>query len=440
MFNLQTHGEYEYVTQMIEINNELFHRSALDMSRIINSTCPSGLKGREVDLYQTYMHEMTHFLDSTTTIWGLQYTARMYRWFNDKNAQCLEVFALDDSEITMHQMLSQEESELSLAFEQIKFSLEYAETVGLYVHLHYLNGQGGRLQSIPLSMLSLFEGNAYAQEKLVTCRMYEDDNDVVSLSLLEREISERISNLKSSEYTGLLALVMQIFPRVKLSRKLELLSIISKFCFNAPASFMMMLPEGLLKVLFSGAPDNYVSALKMEFSRGSHRSILALVVLLSIVAQVGEQQERLNELSQLDIEELILQICNSNGETVQVLREMLKSFWLIEFELLAESCNKSGAKLAFLMANQVKERNWYSTELDDLMLPQIMLSSGELINHINPLNFDMEKHSDDMLYNNIELEKALKNYGIKREHLSPSFHHGWLEHMRNEGTGLYVHE
>ena len=56
------------------------------MFRIINIDDAKELHGRELELYQTYVHEMTHFIDSTTTLWGLEFICRMYRWFNEKNA------------------------------------------------------------------------------------------------------------------------------------------------------------------------------------------------------------------------------------------------------------------------------------------------------------------------------------------------------------------
>ena len=175
--------------------------------------------------------------------------------------------------------------------------MEYSDTVGIFVHFHYLSELGEPLQSIPLSMLSIFEGHAYAQEKLIVCKIYEDNDDFISLGILNREINEQISQLRSSEYTGLLGLTMQLLPNVKLSRKLELIILFYlffsyfKFCFNAPALFLAMTPEYLLRKIFSGAPQDYISSLKMEFSRGTNRSSLSLVILLSIIMQANSDDE-----------------------------------------------------------------------------------------------------------------------------------------------------
>jgi hypothetical protein len=433
------HGQYDYASQVIELNNELFNRSTDDMFRIINIDDAKELHGRELELYQTYVHEMTHFIDSTTTLWGLEFICRMYRWFNEKTPQYLEVLALNDAEITMHKNLSEEDFELTLNFKEIKFSLEYSDTVGIFVHFHYLSELGEPLQSIPLSMLSIFEGHAYAQEKLIVCKIYEDNDDFISLGILNREINEQISQLRSSEYTGLLGLTMQLLPNVKLSRKLELICIISKFCFNAPALFLAMTPEYLLRKIFSGAPQDYISSLKMEFSRGTNRSSLSLVILLSIIMQANSDDEFLNNMTTEQIEALILNIYARNNQSSSDLKKMVKAHWLIEFEQLINICGELGAELPSKMASQAIELDWYTSSISEFSLPQVMLTNGDWVSFKKTLDFNIQEHFEDMLVNSIELEAALVDYGIRREHKAPSFYHGWLQHMKYEGTGLYIH-
>ncbi|EHP3506775.1 hypothetical protein QPB17_001609 [Vibrio cholerae] len=438
-FNSITHGEYEYAAQVIELNNELFNRTADDITRIINTVNIDELQGRDLEIYQTYVHEMTHFLDSTTTLWGLEFTCRMYRWFKHKTDEALRVVALNDAEITMHKQLINK-SNHSLHFDCIKFSLEYNENVGMYVHLHYLNRLNTPLQSVPLSMLSLFEGHAYAQEKLIACKRHEQHDDLVSLKLLESEIRNQIERIDSSEYTCILALAMQLLPTVKLSRKLELICVISNFCLNIPSMYIAKTPEYILRAVFSGAPIEYISSLKMELSRSSNRSVLALVVLVSVFMQVEADRSKLNSLSLPAIEDLILQIFVSYGQSSAELRELIQRIWAVEFEFYSEKCIEVGADLALIMAKQKVKQGWNMSSLTSYLLPNILLSSGEQISPDNSINVDMQKHFDDILENSMSLEAALNNYGVKREHLSPEFHHGWLNHIKTVGTGLYVHD
>ncbi len=438
-FNLVTHGEYEYAAQVIELNNELFSRTREDISRIINIDNIDQLHGADLELYQTYVHEMTHFLDSTTTLWGLEFTCRMYRWFKYRTEESLKVVALNDSEITMHNHLS-ENSNQTLNFSQIKFSLEYSDKVGMYVHFHYLNESGNPLQSVPLSMLSLFEGHAYAQEKLIICKRFENNDDLVSLKLLENEINNTIKQLGSSEYTGLLALVMQQLPTVKLSRKLELICIIVNFCLNVPSFYIGMTPEYLLKAVFSGAPDKYISALKMELSRSSNRSILSLVVFFAILIQVESDMSKLNEFAIENIELFVLKIFANGDEASDELYENMQELWLLEFEMYSKICSEVGANLALLMVEQKTNLGWRWSPIESYHLPSILLPSGEQVSYKKDLGVDMYEHFEKMLDKSMSLETELNNYGIKREHLSPEFHHGWLNHIKTGGSALYVHD
>ena len=438
-FNLETHGQYEYAMQIIELNNLLFNRSTEDMDRIINNSNVEHLDGRELEIYQTYVHEMTHFIDSTTTLWGMEYTTRMYRWFNEKSSKYLKVFAINDVEITMHNKLHEELFSDGLNFREIKFSLDHCDLVGIYVQFHYLSEYGSPIISTPLTIFSLFEGHAYAQEKLVSCKIFEKNGDLVSLAILERSINEQISQLKSSEYTCLLALVIQLFPNIKLSRKLEIICILSKFCFNAPTILLSTFPNDLMRMIFHGANEELISSLQMELSRGTNRSILALLLLLAMKIKTEEDNTSLDELTSDQIEPLLLNVYVTRSQSIDDVVARMKVFWEIEFDLLTSICEEVGAELALKMANQVKNMSWYNINLKDIYLPDVYLKNGDWLSSKRPLDFDIPNHYEEMIEESMSLEASLNAYGVTREHLTPSFYHGWLKHMKTENTGIYIH-
>ena len=78
LFNTVTFGQYCFNTQVIELDNDKVHRSPSQISKIINTSNPALLVPKELEIYQTYIHEMTHFLDHSTTLWGLEYTYRIH--------------------------------------------------------------------------------------------------------------------------------------------------------------------------------------------------------------------------------------------------------------------------------------------------------------------------------------------------------------------------
>ncbi|MFA0412114.1 hypothetical protein AB4505_28625, partial [Vibrio splendidus] len=67
--------------------------------------------------------------------------------------------------------------------------------------MHYLDEYGDILQSTPITMLSLLEGHAYAQEQLLSCELHDKEADIVSSALLASKVSEDISSLDGSEYS-----------------------------------------------------------------------------------------------------------------------------------------------------------------------------------------------------------------------------------------------
>jgi len=201
----------------------------------------------------------------------------MYNWFNNPTETYLKVISLNDAEIQMHSKLLQNPN-TAQNYLKLKYSLEHDEHCGVYVHMHYLNEYDGVIQSTPITMLSLIEGHAYSQEQLISCDLYEDD--LVSSNLLVAQVNEDINSLSGSEYSCFLTLINQLFPELKLRQKLLIMILISRFSLNAPTFFISSFPEYILSHIFSGAPEELISALKMEMSRGMHRSTLCLAFLL----------------------------------------------------------------------------------------------------------------------------------------------------------------
>ena len=127
------------------------------------------------------------------------------------------------------------------------------------------------------------------------------------------------------------------------------------------------------------------------------------------------------------IEALILNIYARNNQSSSDLKKMVKAHWLIEFEQLINICGELGAELPSKMASQAIELDWYTSSISEFSLPQVMLTNGDWVSFKKTLDFNIQEHFEDMLVNSIELEAALVDYGIRREHKAPSFYHGWLQ-------------
>lgn len=433
IFNDQTLGQYDFGFQQIEINNRNNDKSAEDIERIINTRDLGVLSCTELEIFKTYKHETTHLLDCTSTLWGMEYTCRMYNWFNTPSNTYLKVISLNDAEIQMHAKLLQS-SYTAQNFFKLKYSLEHDEKCGVFVHMHYLNEYESLIQSTPITMLSVLEGHAYSQEQLISCDLYADN--LVSLSLLVSKVNGDISSLSISEYTCFLALVNQLFPELKLRQKLLIMILVSRFSLNAPSIFISSFPEHILNHIFSGAPQELISALKMEMSRGMHRCTFCLALILCL-AMHSEMTERITDSTTLEhMEIVLLKIFQRRNQTIEEVRSSLILHYEIEFELLTGLLNEKGACLAKKIAEQFKGKNWYFDDLNILQLPDIFLSNGDRAQPCNRLDYDIEEHMDKMLEKVVSLESSLKKFGVARQHLYPHVYHDWLSRIKAGEVGI----
>jgi len=433
IFNDQTLGQYDFGFQQIEISNKDNGKSVEDIERIINTRDLDILSGTELEIFKTYKHETTHLLDSTSTLWGMEYTCRMYNWFNTPSDEYLKVISLNDAEIQMHTKLLQN---LNAAqhFSKLKYSLEYDEQCGVFVHMHYLNEYDGLIQSTPVTMLSLLEGHAYSQEQLISCDLYA--GNLVSSSLLVSKVNDDINSLNGSEYSCFLAMVSQLFPELELRQKLLIMILISRFSLNVPTFFISSFPEDILSHIFSGAPQELISALKMEMSRGMHRCTLCLVLMLCLAIH-SESTERITDSTTLEqMERVLLKVFQRHNQTIENVRSSLILQYELEFELLTELLNEKGACLAKQIAEQFKGKNWYFDDLNTLQLPDFFLSNGNKVQPSIRIDYDIEEHMNNMLEKVVELERSLKELGIARQHLYPHVYHDWLNRIKSGETGI----
>ncbi|HFD6680573.1 TPA: hypothetical protein ACS705_000577 [Providencia alcalifaciens] len=428
-------GRYDFGMQSIEINNDHNKKNVHEIANIINSRSLSSFSKEELEIYKTYKHERTHQLDCTATLWGMEYTCRMYNWYNNPSSKYLEVISLNDAEVQMHTKFVSANSEACI-FKEVKFSLEYDDMCGVFIKGYYLNNYDEIVHTIAVTMLSLLEGHAYAQEQLIACELYEERNDLVSIRLLENEVKKIINDFKSTEYSCFLAMINCYFPNLKLIQQLRLMILVCRFSLNAPNMFLSIFPEEYIKICFPSAKDEYISSLSMELKRGMHRGTYALILLICLAKYSSKTQEISNSTSFEDMENTLLKIYLKEGEGLSDVRDVLRMQWSIEFEVLHNALYEKNATLAFMISKQFIDKYWYFDDLDTLFLPDFHTSDGEKVESSNRLDFDMNCHIDSMIQKVVDLEKAIEQYGMTRRHLAPQVYHDWLLRIKSGETGV----
>ena len=203
--------------------------------------------GQEIDfrtakLRALLKHEITHFLDTTTTVWGGQYTFRKLRMLCavQGNTEGYEdagsVFALESSEIEMHSELTQAGAEPPASCDVVKHQLVDRAEYGVCVLVHYLkNGQ--TIHKVPLSMLSLLEANATASEFLSFIQCAQSQDDAVARKIETNEIEQRYLELLNDserlEYSVFLHLVRIHFPYLDLSEQLKFVAALARYSLDS---------------------------------------------------------------------------------------------------------------------------------------------------------------------------------------------------------------
>lgn len=440
IFNNQFEGQYDFFTQLIELNNEAFHFNEEDVLRIINTEEPLTLKNKELKFYTTYLHELIHFFDCNSTLWGMEFTARIYRHFkNPASEQAFEVISLNDTEIAMHHFLLDSKLDvIELDFDLINYELDYSKALGTHINFHYIKFIEGKkviVHTVPLSMLALLEGHAYSQEQLFNLKAFQFQNDFMNEKLLNSGIKSLINKANRTEYTCILALVFQLFPDLSLKNKLELLVILPKLVLNAPTLMISGVPTNLLEKVFQLSHPVLISAINMELSRGMNRSTFLLICIIYLAYYNDTNTLPKGENFIDEIEEIILEVFRYDFDKSDY-KNTMTTFWEMEYDHLCKHLKESNVNLTYNTAMEMKEKPWYFSELRDIKVPSFFLSSCEIITPKNNLNINIEEHSDNICGAANHLENKLKETPPKKSHLDPFIAHDFLANMKQGHTGV----
>ena len=310
------------------------------------------LNDKDLELYKTYVHEMTHFLDSTTTIWGVEYSARLNRYYKYQNEQTLGVLAINDAEITSN------DNNLILnnsvdKFSKIKYKLEYSRDLGAAVVLYFLDEYENTLHLASLSMLALLEGHAYVKEQLVAIKKHKLENDVVELAYLKNKIKEETLEIKSCEYTVYLALSIQLIPDIDIEIHLNILCKIFEICLDLPSIYLASTPYFLFDMVFVNCcSEEFISQLKLEFARGHNRHILALLLLCLVLNKIHNNIIPIDANFVDNLEMYILEDFGSATQSFDELLKLIKGHWQMEMESSISLLKDLDAELPVSMATQ----------------------------------------------------------------------------------------
>ncbi|WP_332604842.1 hypothetical protein [Acinetobacter sp. ESBL14] len=352
---------------------------------------------RVIDFKSLIVHEQTHFLDLTSSLWGLEFNIRKNNVFLTKNniedqKDALDVFSLNYSELLkMHRPLNKNNNLLLDYREVINYRhfYYYDKNVGvsLEIQLNYKNSS----ISVPVSMLSVLESHAFSNEYL---SKYKDASQIKNLKIkhkIKNQIYENYINFMNNpiyhEYNILLKLIDIHYSKLDLNitQKLKLCSVVTGVCLDMGGLLLSSISNKIYKTIES----HYKYSIKADWMRGSSRHILAIKIILLMYDYI-KSLKKVSDLQKMKnlLKYNPLKAINTFIEKLTTSYESLKTIEKIEKEKYLDILQKKPfAKSNIIFCNFLENNAAY-------------VNSQYTINDLNNYRLLMMFRDDDNLVHN----------------------------------------
>ncbi|MFC5480464.1 hypothetical protein [Massilia suwonensis] len=427
------HGSFDFFSNVVVLDKyEEKSKTHLEAALKLNGKT-------NLEAYQCYsrarsliMHEAVHFLDVTTTRWGVEYVFRKLRLVEAIQAKCeledrAKVFMLNTLEIESHTDLLVREIQVGPNdCTKLSHYIKYDKKYGAVLMMAYFYGDSIAYH-VPVTMLSVLEANATANEYLQ--RIYDlkqvshDEYHDVELKVLRRDFDEAMDK-EGLEYSVLIKLCILHFPQLSFQELLEFVSAMARFTLDAGD----MLLAALANHVEQSIQSQYGPSIDMELRRGMSRAVIFVKTILLMYGwlqlSLPQNQTRyIDELKRNPSSAINLFLEEALGIDVR----LLAMEWtyaasvkmLNEFSTLSDSniISRSG-----LINRQVlSAMSPAQAGLQNLMLPDFLLSDDSVLKQINRIDLDVLSDFDKNLKLYSQLDEAYRMQEKMRFHLDPHF-------------------
>ncbi|MGE8637994.1 MAG: hypothetical protein ACN6PR_05090 [Achromobacter sp.] len=383
-------------------------------------------------------HEITHFLDMTTTAWGRQYTLRklqMLRQIIDKSTiprDARAVFALCTAEIEMHSALLESGDTPPSSCDTIVHDLVDVKQFGVCIRIHYL--KNGKCQhKVALSMLSLLEANATASEFLSLLQCADHEQDIVSRRLALADVQRRFDALLDDptrlEYSSLLHLTRLHFKELDLAALLQLVSASARFSLDTPFPWLPTIASVVQRTFKN---IDLGDRLAMELRRTSALQLIYFKTVLLLYQWLRDPP-----LEELPARETLLRE-RPYEAIVRMWEHYLKGElpgnreawdWMNDRNLdaVAFQVRETGRPLPdeILFAAGLHNRKILATrsagviDFGELLLPDSLLADGVSVTYPNRVDLDVAKCCDENVNSYMDLDREYREMAHERFYLPP---------------------
>lgn len=420
---LHKNGSFNFFSNLIEIDKYTKGETSLIVSSLSSgiSRCSNNL---DLEIITLFHHEATHFLDLTTTLWGLEFISRKHHFLaSHEIAEINDAFLINASEILIHFELLQLYEEIDLLKCDLNYSYEYDDMHGAHVKIYFF--QSGRLFfSVPLSMLSILEANALASEILVEHNYIEETsfghNKEEGYKKLEKKIEQSLGDYNQVEYSLFLILIKKHFTFLNVKDMALFTQELIRFVLNLSCLTLSTLIESI----FVGIKNSIIGASVCEdFARGSSRHIAAMYLIFSIYNKIEDQtinEKKIIELLSENSNNLMYAIFEiiSPGSFSKKIDELELEVYVSEiiknkkgtfdYQIIKESIENNIPCL--------KSKLIGLSQIHDFRLPDFLLADGTEIKVPNRIDINVTSYFDTNLGKLTKLDSIFKELEIYKPH------------------------
>lgn len=429
---LTTHkrdGSFDFYSNIIEI--ERYDSRDKDFLEGVLKSSPESLaKPSEIEALSLYFHEVTHFIDMTTTGWGLEYIFRKHLVskqidMNKAVDKSLKVFMLNTSEIQIHSDLVKCYKDKNILNCSLTHEVKYSEKYGGLIEVHFFDDKF-LVATVPVSMLSVLEANAYASEILCEIRFIEshsDNNFEVDLRVLENKVNNYLNNKDFLEYSLLLILCKIHFKYLTLK---ELLIFFQRLVFRVldMQGINLSIISAFLHKTFKNI--HYGRAICKDLERGMSRYVVIFKMILLIYQFINESSDKtfLIDLMKEDPDQIIdllfkyydIKIireldCGDISKFSVVLEMILSENDIFDKDIIVESSEYNRKVLT--------EKGWQKVNLSDLKLLNSCLSDETVVTFPNMVSLDVMEYFNTNMERIASIESLLKKTDVSKFHIHP---------------------
>ena len=296
---------YDFLDQVININS-------LDLEKLKYLTKLSSYE-KAIKIFPLCQHEYTHWLDSTSTLWGIHFLNTLYKTYDIENYKELLNGNIDYINLNKSILNMRAHHYQVKIYNHIENTVPWAyryefEIKDSYVQpiVHFLNSNTHDIIcSVPMSTLSILESSATAQEVFMKSILIEtflkDGEKIIEMKFLEKELIQQIYNSSLTEYSIAVHIIANSIQEKNILFAYNICAILSRFILNFPKKYFekisLQSSIGELDFLTKENVHIFENTLKKE----------DISLLFFIIAQKFKS-EKLEKINNVSIENSIINI------------------------------------------------------------------------------------------------------------------------------------